>query len=398
MAAPVHFGSRAKTERAAADGNAGAVREQEWRAADAVDRRGAEQAASVRTRRALLLIVPAALLAALLPAIFPLTPGFSAADRSAAVLAAAVTAAGAVGIVALADRLARGLPRAGAGESLVVAAALFSAGAPAIHLAVAKVHFDEYTLFGVFFVGSGIAQLVWPIWVLLRRWRPLFLLAAVGNAGDRCAVGGRSHLGLAAGADTVEARSGRLRRQRHRRVRTPAGRDVCRPLRRRTTSESRSRGRARADTRRHGTDCVESVVGARHRLLSPDPNPVRKEETMRKKVATLTVGLSLAVMGATPTLADVSTTQTLPVKACNSGTMNAHNNIPETTGKGTTTPAHMAVPGARSASAARVSSHGSSEAPRAHSSSSHRFSWSSARSAVRGSSPCSQPRARPSST
>ena len=66
---------------------------------------------------------------------------------------------------------------------------------------------------------------------------------------------------------------------------------------------------------------------------------------MRKTVATLAVGLSLAVTAAMPALADVSTTQTLPVQACNSGTMNAHNNIPETTGTGATTPGHMAVPG-----------------------------------------------------
>ena len=66
---------------------------------------------------------------------------------------------------------------------------------------------------------------------------------------------------------------------------------------------------------------------------------------MRKPLATLMVALSLAVMAATPALADVSTTQTLPVQSCNAGTMNAHDNIPETTGTGTTTPAHMAVPG-----------------------------------------------------
>jgi hypothetical protein len=72
---------------------------------------------------------------------------------------------------------------------------------------------------------------------------------------------------------------------------------------------------------------------------------MRKEETtMRKRLATLAVGVSLGVT-ATPALAAVSTTQTLPVQACNSGTMNAHDNIPETTGTGTTTPAHMAVPG-----------------------------------------------------
>ena len=181
MAAPVRSGSRANTERAA-PGETAAALEQEWLAAEATDRREAEEATNARMRRALVLVVPGAVVAALLPAIFPLTPGFSATDTLAAVIGAAVAAAAAVGIVALAERLGRRLPRSGAGESLVVAAALLSAGAAAIHFAVAKMHFDEYTLFGVFFVGSGIAQLVWPIWVLFRRWRPLFLLAAVGNA------------------------------------------------------------------------------------------------------------------------------------------------------------------------------------------------------------------------
>jgi hypothetical protein len=66
---------------------------------------------------------------------------------------------------------------------------------------------------------------------------------------------------------------------------------------------------------------------------------------MRKPLATLVLGLSLGLTAATPAVAGVSPTQTLPVAACNSGTMNAHENIPETTGTGTTTPAHMAVPG-----------------------------------------------------
>ena len=66
---------------------------------------------------------------------------------------------------------------------------------------------------------------------------------------------------------------------------------------------------------------------------------------MRKTLATLAAVLSVGVTAATPALADVSTTQMLPVQACNAGTMNAHENIPETTGTGTTTPAHLAVPG-----------------------------------------------------
>jgi hypothetical protein len=69
-----------------------------------------------------------------------------------------------------------------AGDELLFIAALASAGAAAIHFSVIRMHFDEYTLYGVFFVLSGIAQLVWPIWLLLRRWEPLLILGAIGNA------------------------------------------------------------------------------------------------------------------------------------------------------------------------------------------------------------------------
>ena len=44
---------------------------------------------------------------------------------------------------------------------------------------------------------------------------------------------------------------------------------------------------------------------------------------MHKTLATLAAVLSVGVAAATPALADVSTTQTLPVQACNAGTMNA---------------------------------------------------------------------------
>lgn len=181
MSARLHSGSRAKTERTGTDAGSAEAVEHEWLSVDETDRREASQAKE-RTRRTLVGVVPAAVLAALLPAIFPLTPGFSTSSTFAAVIAAAVAASIAIAVVPLADALARGLGGAGAGEPFVVAAALCSAGAAAVHFAVAKMHFDEYTLFGLFFVGSGIAQLVWPIWVLFRRWRPLFLLAAVGNA------------------------------------------------------------------------------------------------------------------------------------------------------------------------------------------------------------------------
>jgi hypothetical protein len=66
---------------------------------------------------------------------------------------------------------------------------------------------------------------------------------------------------------------------------------------------------------------------------------------MRKTLLTLALALTLGAIAGTPALADVCTTQTLPAQACNPGTMNAHESIPETTGSGKTTPAHGAVPG-----------------------------------------------------
>jgi hypothetical protein len=156
--------------------------EREWREAAAVEREESPRAVARRPGKSPVVAAGGgAVLAALLPAIFPLTPGFSAADTVAAAVAAAVVAVVAIGVVPLAERFAWELPRSGARDGIVFAVALFSAGAAAIHFAVAKMHFDEYTLFGVFFVGSGLAQLVWPLWLLLRRWRPLLVLGALGN-------------------------------------------------------------------------------------------------------------------------------------------------------------------------------------------------------------------------
>jgi hypothetical protein len=64
---------------------------------------------------------------------------------------------------------------------LLSGAALFSAGAAAIHLSVAKSQFDQYTLFGVFFLVAGIAQLGWAVLVLIRPLRPLLWLGIAGN-------------------------------------------------------------------------------------------------------------------------------------------------------------------------------------------------------------------------
>ena|SRR5690349_20835163 len=124
----------------------------------------------------LALLVPWAVVAALLPTLLAWTPGFTASNAAAAVIASAITAFVAVGIVTLTT-----LSDSAGDESLFIAA-LASAGAAAIHFAVIRMHFDEYTLYGVFFVLSGIAQLVWPIWLLLRRWQPLLVIGAIGNA------------------------------------------------------------------------------------------------------------------------------------------------------------------------------------------------------------------------
>ena len=64
---------------------------------------------------------------------------------------------------------------------IVLAAALLSAGAAAIHYAVIKGHFDEWWGFGAFFVASGIAQLAWAVLAVTWPSRPLFWLGVLGN-------------------------------------------------------------------------------------------------------------------------------------------------------------------------------------------------------------------------
>jgi hypothetical protein len=66
---------------------------------------------------------------------------------------------------------------------------------------------------------------------------------------------------------------------------------------------------------------------------------------MKKIIVSLAVAAAIIVAPAATAVADVSHTQSLPTAACNQGTMNAHNHIPETTGTGATTPGHGAVPG-----------------------------------------------------
>lgn len=66
---------------------------------------------------------------------------------------------------------------------------------------------------------------------------------------------------------------------------------------------------------------------------------------MRRLLLSLLAGGALLLGTSAPAWAAVSHTQVLPPAACNAGTMNAHSHIPPTTGTGTTTPGHNAVPG-----------------------------------------------------
>jgi hypothetical protein len=176
-------GSWAHTERGAASQQTALPEwEQEWREAAAADRAEQVRAPQRTVRHRLLALLPPAVLAAAAPTVLSWTPGFSTGNTRAAIIASAVAAVVAVSIVPLANRLGAALTDSGAGDRLLFIAALASAGAAAIHFSVIKMHFDEYTLYGVFFVACGLAQLVWPVWLLIRRWPPLLVLGALGNA------------------------------------------------------------------------------------------------------------------------------------------------------------------------------------------------------------------------
>lgn len=64
---------------------------------------------------------------------------------------------------------------------------------------------------------------------------------------------------------------------------------------------------------------------------------------MRKLLTSLAVSSALAIPLAVPAMA-APPFKLLPAASCNQGTMNAHESVPETTGTGTTTPGHMAIP------------------------------------------------------
>jgi hypothetical protein len=58
-------------------------------------------------------------------------------------------------------------------------AAVLSGAAAAVHLSVARLHFDEYRLYGVGFVVSGVLQLAWAVAVWRRNGDRRLLLAGL---------------------------------------------------------------------------------------------------------------------------------------------------------------------------------------------------------------------------
>ena len=100
--------------------------------------------------------------------------GMEVGSTAAQIAAAAVAAALTVAVVPLAAR------RRLCSVSYSVASA--AAGAAAIHFAVVAEHFAEWWGFGLFFVASAVAQLVWAMAVVASRSRLLIWLGVIGNA------------------------------------------------------------------------------------------------------------------------------------------------------------------------------------------------------------------------
>jgi hypothetical protein len=92
-----------------------------------------------------------------------------------------------LGTVFLGDRVDVTAPAATVAEgslarAIVPGLALLSAGAGIIHLSLVSEHMHEARAFGVFFLASGIAQLVWAVLASGALNRRALLIACVGNA------------------------------------------------------------------------------------------------------------------------------------------------------------------------------------------------------------------------
>ncbi|MFL6240324.1 MAG: hypothetical protein ACJ735_12615 [Actinomycetes bacterium] len=90
---------------------------------------------------------------------------------------------GAIGLRAdLQERLRRRSPARRRGRMLVLFACLCSLGAASVHAVVCPQHFDEATIYGLFFLCAASVQVAWAVWTWLRPSRWLLVSGAVGNA------------------------------------------------------------------------------------------------------------------------------------------------------------------------------------------------------------------------
>ena len=100
--------------------------------------------------------------------------GMDVGSTAAQIAVAAAVAALVVAVVPLADRRCLCL--------VTYSVASAATGAAAIHYAVVAEHFDEWWGFGLFFVASAVAQLVWAVVVVASRSRLLIWFGVIGNA------------------------------------------------------------------------------------------------------------------------------------------------------------------------------------------------------------------------
>jgi hypothetical protein len=141
-----------------------------WREAAAVD---AQEAAAARPRRwHFLATVPGAAAVAMAAAL-----AYGAWAPPEAVVA--VVAATTVTAIALAVPAVAAMSMGYRYGVLPLLAAVASAGAAAIHFAVAPMHIREYLPFGLLFVMTGVLQLVWALAVLILWPRPLVFVVGV---------------------------------------------------------------------------------------------------------------------------------------------------------------------------------------------------------------------------
>jgi hypothetical protein len=82
-----------------------------------------------------------------------------------------------------------------------VAAALFSAGAAAIHASAAGPHFAHWVPFGALFVLTALAQAAWAALVLTAPSARLLAAGAIGNAGVVAVWAASRTVGLPVGPD-----------------------------------------------------------------------------------------------------------------------------------------------------------------------------------------------------